>query len=210
MRNLCPGVERDSSRNPGFPRARYHCVRAAPVYSMRKPIRPQNGPFLDVSTPDVRKPVEASFPLKNAKKRPFSQSVTICHQMCLMARTFARMGTHAGKKASPTSRGYWGYWGYFSQSRENTGLFARPRRGYFGGYFRGRGFLAALLASASMRRPKIATLRRIRWGERPETRETSGSHMCAQDTLACALRRSIRCYRPDSIDPIASGNPYNE
>ena len=44
-------------------------MRATPVDSMRHPIRPQNGPFWAVSMQDERKPVEASFPLKNAKKR---------------------------------------------------------------------------------------------------------------------------------------------
>lgn len=38
-----------------------------------------------------RKPIEASFTPQNAKKRPFSQSVTNRHRMRLMARTFARM-----------------------------------------------------------------------------------------------------------------------
>ena len=146
-------------------------------------IRPKNGPFWGVSMRAERKPVEASFPLENAKKRTFQRSVTKCHQIRLMARTFARMETHA----SPTSWGYWGYWGYSSQSRENTGLFARPRRGYFGGYFRGRGFLVALSAGASMRRPQIATLRRIRWDERPETRgNVRLAHLRARYPCVCA------------------------
>ena len=85
-------------------------------------------------------------------------------------RTSRRAECTRKTHASPTSRGYWGYWGYFSQVLEITGLFARPHRGYFGGYFRERGFLSALSAGASMRRPQIATMRRIRWDERPETR----------------------------------------
>ena len=32
MQDLCPRVEWTASRNPGFPRARYPCVCAAPVY----------------------------------------------------------------------------------------------------------------------------------------------------------------------------------
>ena len=64
---------------------------------MRHPIRPKNGPIWGVSMPNVRKPGETSFPLENAKKRTFPQLVTKRHQLRLMARTFARMETHAGK-----------------------------------------------------------------------------------------------------------------
>ena len=84
---------------PGIPRARYPCVCAAPVDSMRHPIRPQNGPFWGVSTPAERKPVEAYLAAQNAKKRPFKRLVTNCHQMRLCAHGnaahFARMGTNA-------------------------------------------------------------------------------------------------------------------
>ena len=63
------------------------------------------------------------------------------------------------RHASPGYRGYWGYWGYFSQTLEITRLFERTRRGYFGGYFRGRGFPHA-------RYPACALHRSIRWHRR--------------------------------------------
>lgn len=54
--------------------------------------------------------------------------------------SFCAHGNARMRHASMASRGYWGYWGYFSQVLEITRLFERPHRGYFGGYFRGRGF----------------------------------------------------------------------
>ena len=69
-------------------------------------------------------------------------------------RPGVRISFCAHGKRLPDIPGILGILGIFSQSRENTGLFASPLRGYFWGYFRGRGFHA-------------------------------------QDTNACALRRSI-------------------
>ena len=54
-------------------------------------------------------------------------------------------------------------------------------------------------STASMRVPKIATLRRIRWDERPENVGNVRLVSCAQDTIACAPHRSIR---------FDAGNPY--
>ena len=81
-------------------------------------------------------------------------------------RTSRRAECTRKTHASPTS---WGYWGYR-------------------GYFRGRGFLVALSAGASMRRPQIATLGRIRWDERPETRgNVRLAHLRARYPCVCAV-----------------------
>ena len=120
---------------------------------------------------------------------------------------------------SPTSRGYWGYWGYFSQTLENAGLFERPRWGYFGGYFLGRGYSRGIFSwtgiptrkipcvcsapvdsMASTRTPKIATLRRIRWDERPETVGNVRLVSCA---------RKIPCVCSAPVDSIRCGEPLS-
>ena len=68
------------------------------------------------------------------------------------------MNTQAHHKISPTPWGYWGYWGYFSQVFDFTGLFANPLRGYFGGYFLGRGFIPYACADRTL--SKMETVRK--------------------------------------------------
>ena len=98
---------------------------------MRHPIRPQNGPFLggfDSSRTETRRCV---FSLQ---KREKTATPTVGD------KSSPDEPLRAWDNASPASRGYWGYWGYFSQTLENAGFFERPRGGYFGGYFLGRGY----------------------------------------------------------------------
>ena len=99
-------------------------------------------------------------------------------------RTSRRAKCTRKTHASPTSRGYWGYWGYFSQTLENAGFFELPHRGYFGGYFRGRGFPRA-------RYPCVCVLR---W------RLDAGNPYCEQ----WALRR---CSEVPPTHPVVPTKP---
>ena len=109
------------------------------------------------------------------------------------------------RHASPTSRGYWGYWGYFSQTLEITRLFERTRRGYFGGYFRGRGFPRARYPCVCAQHRSIRCAKN-RPSEAHSMGRAPGDHgerpdrtFARKTPRACAPRRSIRWHRGTPI-----------
>ena len=126
------------------------------------------------------------------------------------------MGIQARQKKNPRHPGDIGDIGdIFRKSLILLGFLQVPSGDIFGdifgdGDFRAQDTIACACFAVRFGDPddkaQNGPLRRIHGTNARRPGETSGSHICAQDTLACVPRRSIRCYRGTPL----SGNPYYE